>query len=188
MTFPVPIFAVVQGNRDYSYGLIKFYVRENAMKDALKKEFTRRITQANPVSMITVLYDMTLVYLGDAREALEAKQKKKFVQEIHHAQDCLQELANSLQLNYEQAPALHKLYIYIHKALATAIISFSVEPLTQPESILKRLRDAYSELEKTGSFEPVMKNAQQVYAGLTYGKNSLVESMPETGVNRGFLA
>ena len=33
------------------------------MRDDLKKDFTRRITQANSVSMITILYDMMLVYL-----------------------------------------------------------------------------------------------------------------------------
>ena len=57
------------------------------MKDELKKEFTRRISQANPVSMITVLYDMTIVYLGDARAFLEKKQEKEFVRELHRAQD-----------------------------------------------------------------------------------------------------
>ncbi len=158
------------------------------MKDELKKEFTRRISQANPVSMITVLYDMTIVYLGDARAFLEKKREKEFVRELHRAQDCLMELSNSLNMKYEPAPALHKLYLYMHKELAKAIVASSAEPLAQPESILKRLRDAYLELEKTGSFEPVMDNAQQIYAGLTYGKNSLIESLAQPVNNRGFLA
>ena len=59
------------------------------MRDELKKEFARRIAQANQISMITILYDMTLVYLEDAKEAMELQQKKEFVQEIHYAQDCL---------------------------------------------------------------------------------------------------
>ncbi len=158
------------------------------MKDALKKEFTRRITQANPISMITVLYDMTLVYLEDAKEACKQKESDRFVQEIHRAQDCLQELKASLHMEYEPAHALCKLYLYMHRELARSIISSSGEFLEQPVSILTRLRDAYLELEKTGSWEPVMENAQQVYAGLTYGKGSLVESMPVSGDNRGFLA
>jgi len=158
------------------------------MDDVLKKEFTRRITQANPVSMITILYDMILIYLKDAKEACDGGQKDRFVQEIHHAQDCLQELSASLHLKYEPAPALHDIYIYIRKELTAAVISYSADYLKQPERILTRLRDAYLTLEKTGSFEPVMENTQQVYAGLTYGKNSLVESMPESGGNRGFLA
>ena len=58
------------------------------MRDELKKEFARRIAQANQISMITILYDMTLVYLEDAKEAMELQQKKEFVQEIHYAQDC----------------------------------------------------------------------------------------------------
>lgn len=158
------------------------------MRDDLKKEFTRRIAQATPVSMITILYDMTLVYLEDANAAFAGKEEKKFVREIHHVQDCLMELLNSLDLRYEPAPALHELYLYMHRELAGAIISLSETPLRQPKSILTRLRDAYLELEKTGSFEPVMDNAQQVYAGLTYGKNSLVESLAQPVNNRGFLA
>lgn len=157
------------------------------MKDELKKEFTRRIAQATPVSMITVLYDMTIVYLGEAKAFLAEKQAKKFVREIHHAQDCLMELLNSLDMKYEPAPALHELYLYMHGELAKAIVSSSAEPLEQPESILVRLRDAYLELEKTGSFEPVMDNTQQIYAGLTYGKNSLIESLAQPVNNRGFL-
>ncbi len=152
------------------------------MRDDLKKDFTRRITQANSVSMITILYDMMLVYLGDARNALEKNDGKQFVQEIHHGQDCLMELMGSLNMRYEPAPVLYELYLYIHKELAKAIIDLSEKTLAQPESILKRLRDAYLELEK------VMDNAQQIYAGLTYGKNSLIESLAQPVNNRGFLA
>lgn len=158
------------------------------MRDELKKEFTRRVAQATPVSMITILYDMTLVYLRDAKEALAEKEDKKFLQEIHHAQDCLMELLNSLDTRHEPAPALRDLYLYMHRELTGAIISPSAEKLVQSESILTRLRDAYLELEKTSPFEPVMDNAQQIYAGLTYGKHSLVESLVQPGSNRGFLA
>lgn len=158
------------------------------MQNELKKEFTRRITQANAVSMITILYDMILVYLRDAKAALARKEEKSFAVEIHRAQDCLMELMGSLNMKYEPAPVLYELYLYIHKELAGAIISASEDSLAQPESILTRLRDAYLELEKTGSFEPVMDNTQQIYAGLTYGKNSLVESLAQPVNNRGFLA
>ena len=158
------------------------------MQDELKREFTRRITQANPVSMITILYDMTLIYIRDAKEALAGREEKKFIQEIHRAQDCLMELMSSLDMKYEPAAALRELYLYMHRELAGAIISASEDRFAQPESILTRLRDAYLELEKTGSFEPVMDNTQQIYAGLTYGKNYLVESLAQPVNNRGFLA
>ena len=162
--------------------------KDGFMRDDLKKEFTRRIAQATPVSMITILYDMALVYIKDAKAAHERQEEKTFLQEIHRAQDCLMELLNSLDMRYEPAAALRDLYLYMHKEFAGAIISFSQEKLVQPESILTRLRDAYLELEKTGAFEPVMDNAQQIYAGLTYGKNSLVESLAQPVKNRGFLA
>ncbi len=158
------------------------------MRDEQKKEFTRRITQANPVSMITILYEITLAYLEDAKQAHEQGKQEEFVKALHRGQDCLRELQASLKLKYELAQVLQKLYIYMHRAFAQAIMLFSQEPLKQPESILERLKAAYQELEKTGSWEPVMEHSQQVYAGLTYGRNSLVESMGQQGENRGYLA
>lgn len=158
------------------------------MKDELKKEFTRRITQADAVSMITILYEMTLAYLQEAKEDFQEGKKDSFAHEIHRAQDCLLELKESLHLKYEPAPALNRLYLFMHRALMQSIVYDSIKPLKQPVRILERLRDAYLTLEKNGSREPVMENVQQIYAGLTYGKNSLVESTPQTDGNRGFLA
>ena len=64
--------------------------------------------------MITILYDMTLVYLEDAKEAMELQQKKEFVQEIHYAQDCLMELIGSLNMKYERhRHCMHYICIYI---------------------------------------------------------------------------
>ena len=157
------------------------------MTDELKKEFTLRITQANPVSMITILYDITLAYLAEARKACEEQDKKGFVQAIHHGQDCIKELQASLHLSYEPAPVLYRLYIQMHRKMAQAITGFTMDPCDVVEDQLTKLRDTYSDLEKTGSWDTVMVNTQQVYAGLTYGRTSLVESLNQ-GDNRGYLA
>ncbi|MGN0413829.1 MAG: flagellar protein FliS [Lachnospiraceae bacterium] len=157
------------------------------MTDELKKEFTLRITQANPISMITILYEITLTYLEEAAEAKQSDDREKFVLAIHHGQDCIRELQSSLNLSYEPAPALYRLYIQMHRKLAQAITGFSLNACEKVQSQLEQLRDAYIQLEKTGSWDSVMVNTQQVYAGLTYGRTSLVESL-EQGDNRGFLA
>ena len=157
------------------------------MTDELKKEFTLRITQANPISMITILYEITLTYLEEAAEAKQSDDREKFVLAIHHGQDCIRELQSSLNLSYEPAPSLYRLYIQMHRKLAQAITDFSMAACEKVQGQLQQLRDAYMQLEKTGSWDRVMVNTQQVYAGLTYGRTSLVESL-EQGDNRGFLA
>ena len=50
---------------------------------------------------------------------------------------------------------------------------------------MKKLCDAYKESCKNDDSAPVMNNSQSVYAGLTYGKESLIVNLNDTG-NRGF--
>lgn len=158
------------------------------MKNEQIKEYTIRITQANPISMITILYEMTITYLTDAVTKLSQNDKTEFVNNIHMAQDCIRELQNSLNMQYEPATALQALYIYMHREMASAIINTAEEPLQVCRNILDKLAKAYKELEQTGSWEPVMENVQKVYTGYTYGRNSMPQSMAEQSGSRGYLA
>ena len=45
------------------------------MTKELKQEFTLRITQANKTQLITILYEMVLLYIEEAKEALDAEDK-----------------------------------------------------------------------------------------------------------------
>lgn len=156
------------------------------MTDTQKQDFTLKITQATPVSMITILYEIVSVYLEDAQEAAAQKDRHKFIAACHHIQDCMKELTASVNREVEPAGALLSLYRYIHKQTIEAIISFSGDPLEEPVKIINRLHEAYLKAETMGSFEPVMQNTQQIYAGLTYGRNSQMESMEMVDSNRGF--
>ena len=46
--------------------------------DELKKEFTLKITRANATELIVILYDMILVYIKEAGEFWEEKDKPDF--------------------------------------------------------------------------------------------------------------
>lgn len=151
-----------------------------------KREFTLRITQASPIGMIEILYEMMLAYMDDAEKAFHQEDKNAFTDAIHKAQKCLKELQNSLCMQYDPAPALFSLYILMHQKLTKAITWFSVEPLQAVMSQVSRLRDAYAELDEKSQEKPVMIHAQSVYAGLTYGRNSLVENIDDEGADRGF--
>lgn len=158
------------------------------MTKECKQQFTLRITQANKTEMIVILYEMLLVYLKDAEEALERNQIAEFREALRKVRGCLGELVSSLNMDYSLAARLLSLYLYCNRELMRADIHKEREPLCHVHSVVEKLRDSYKELAKQDTSEPVMKNSQTVYAGLTYGRNSLSEDMADQGTNRGFRA
>ena len=82
------------------------------MKKEKKQEFTLRITRANKTQMIVILYDMVLEYLKDSLEELDKENFKEFKWNVERAKDCLDELLNSLNLEYEIAGILRGLYFF----------------------------------------------------------------------------
>ena len=53
--------------------------------------------------------------------------------------------------------------------------------------MIKGLKESFEEVAKQDGSGPVMENTQQVYAGLTYGRDSLSEvTMYGNMANRGF--
>lgn len=153
-----------------------------------KQEFTLRISQANPTELVVILYEMLLCYLQDGREALEKEEEKEFREAIRKARGCLGELMNSLNLKYEPAPALLSLCGFCVRRLTAAELKKSAEPLYEAERVIKPLRDAYGQIAGQNSAGSVMNNSQTVYAGLTYGRNTLTENMADQGANRGMYA
>lgn len=158
------------------------------MTKECKQQFTLRITQANKTEMIVILYEMVLSYLEDAQIILTEGKVEEFRDTLRKIRGCISELVASLNLDYEPAPALLSLYLYCNRELMKADIHKEKEPLEHIKTVIKKLLDAYRELAKQDKSAPVMQNSQTVYAGLTYGKNSLSENMADQGVNRGFRA
>lgn len=153
-----------------------------------KQDFTLRISQANPTEMVVVLYDMLLCYLRDGESALEQKDDTEFRAAVHKAQGCIGELMNSLNMKYDPAPAMHKLYGYCIRRLAAAEAGRKAQPLEEIRQIITSLRDAYAQIAGRNNAGAVMHNSQTVYVGLTYGRYSLTENMADQGANRGMYA
>lgn len=163
------------------------------MKKEDKQQFTLRITQANPTGLVVILYEMLLCYLEDAAEALQPKEgascePEALSEAIRRARGCLNELLNSLDLRYEPAPALQRLYLFCVRRLARGQQSRDIGCFDEIRRVILPLRDAYREIAPANSAGPVMGNSQAVYAGLTYGKNLLTEDLADQGGNRGILA
>ncbi len=162
--------------------------RLKAMTKELKQQYTLKITQANKTGLVVILYEMLLVYIDEAGESYKNGDRSGFRDGIRKAEGCLRELMASLHFEYEPAMNLLQLYLYANRELAKADIRNSLQELQHVKMIMKKLHDAYEKLSKQDTSGPVMANTQTVYAGLTYGKNSLTESLADQGSNRGFRA
>lgn len=156
------------------------------MEDSLKKEFTRRLSQCNHGEMIVIMYDIGFAYMEEAKEAFHAGDYESYTFAIKCTQDTLDSLIHGLNFKYEISKELHKLYVYAKTSLAKAIYQNRLDGLLEAEKILKKLYTSFCEAAKTDTSGPVMRNTQQVYAGMTYGRNTLNENIYDNG-HRGFF-
>lgn len=156
------------------------------MTKELKQEYTLKITQANKTQLIAILYEMLLIYTGEAKEAYAGNDRVGFREGIRKARGCVNELLASLNFDYELVMNFLQLYLYINRELARAEVRNITEPLENTEKVVRQLHTAYEKLGEMDTSGPVMSNVQTVYAGLTYGKNSLTENLTDQGIDRGF--
>lgn len=156
------------------------------MTTELKQEYTLRISQANKTQLITILYEMVLLYIDEAEAALDAGSRPAFKSAVRKARSCVEELTASLHPEYELAQNFLQLYLYADRELVKASSRYERENLTHVRTVIERLHEAYEQIEGLDTSGPVMGNTQTVYAGLTYGKNTLTENITDPGSNRGF--
>lgn len=156
------------------------------MKNSQKQEFTRRLTQCNKGGMIVIIYDIFFAYIQDVKEAFEGNDQEEFKISVRKAQKTLDELIGALDFKYPIAKDLYQLYLYNKNQLAKSMYKADIEPIAEVESIMGRLYSAFLEAAKKDTSGPLMSNTQQVYAGMTYGKNDLIENYTNDD-HRGFL-
>lgn len=158
------------------------------MTDEKKQDFTRRISNANKTEMIVILYEMVLSYTEDAKKALEDAEKEEFQKAIQRAKACLIELQNSLNHESDIAMNYFEIYLFLRRELSKAAVCSNKTALDNVSDIVAEMQKTYIKLSQADISRPVMENAQAVYAGLTYGKNSLNESLADQDIDRGFRA
>lgn len=165
------------------------------MTDEKKKEYTLRISQANPAKLLVILYEMYESYMDDAINAIAGGSSGTIMKEgreamhegIRKARLCLNQLISTLDMEYEISGNLLSIYLYITKTMALADVKCNEAGLRECKELMGMLRHAYDSISHEDKSGPVMENSQTVYAGLTYGKSAMTESSSIDG-NRGFLA
>ncbi len=153
-----------------------------------KQEFTLKISQANKTQMITIIYEMILDYLDEAIDSIGVGKHEEARRSLLRAQNCIDELIHSLNLEYELAINLRQIYVFSKKELTVAGATLSINRIWRVLKNFKTLHEAYEELEKEDTSTQIMGNTQKVYAGLTYGKYKLNEDVSASAMNRGLLA
>ena len=71
------------------------------MKKDKIQEFTTRISGANRTGLVVILFDMMEEYLNEAKEFAANGDWKRYKEEVMKGQACLNELASSLDMQYE---------------------------------------------------------------------------------------
>ncbi len=154
------------------------------MTKECKQQFTLRISQANSTELVVILYEMMLCYLDEAEQAQKENDDAALAEAIRKCRGCLNELEQSLHMEYAQARNLMQLYFYCARKLVHAG-QHKEGALDEIRKVIEPLRDAYAQIAEQNTDGPVMGNSQTVYAGLTYGRNTLTENMADQGSNRG---
>lgn len=159
------------------------------MRKELIQEFSMRVTQASRSELIVIMYEVILNDIEYAREALEAGDTATYEKELAHAGRFVNELMSALDYSIGLSYHLMSLYIFANKELTTAKVQKQPELLDSVSEIFEKLLAGYRKVSEEDESGPVMKNTQQVYAGLTYGRGTLNEmyvNMNES--KRGFMA
>lgn len=157
------------------------------MTDEIKQAYTLRISQANRSEMVVIIYEMLFMYIDEAQSALREGNKDAFHDAIRKCTACIRELCASINYELSVSSDLLSLYVYCMKLLAQADSHYLGENLYNVELIMNKLYDAQREVAGNDNSPAVMGNTQAVYAGLTYGKESLMVHLNGSS-NRGFTA
>ncbi|MBR1671270.1 MAG: flagellar protein FliS [Butyrivibrio sp.] len=153
-----------------------------------KQQYTLKIAQANKTQMITILYEMVADYINEAIDGFAIGDRDEAAKALSHAQSCIDELIRSLNLEYELARNLHKIYLFSKKELTASGASGNMHRMWRVRKNFESLKAAYEELERYDASPAIMGNTQKVYAGLTYGRYALNEDISQLSMNRGLMA
>ena len=153
------------------------------MNSELKKQYAMRITQANNVQMIIISYEVIETYLADA---LNATDHGIYVENINLAKRCIEEMMNNLHYEYDLSKALKELYLYMKKQLRKAAWEDDKDAINEVKNMVSKLRESYTQIADSDTSLPVMQNTQSVVAGITYGRNQILDEVSQDIGNRGY--
>ena len=159
------------------------------MEKSKLQEFAARVTQANRSELVVVIYEAVLASIAEGKRCLAEEQIEEARLEISRARSLITELMGSLDMQYGISHYLRQLYIFAYHELCQGIAMRQPELFDHASDIFEKLLPSFQEVAKQDDSEAVMQNVQTIYAGLTYGRGTLNETIGvEVDTNRGFQA
>lgn len=155
------------------------------MTDEDIRTYTARISGANPTQLVVVMYDMAADYFSSAVNLLKEGNKKEFSVNISRGRRVINNLNSCLDMQYPVSAQLSSIYMYMIRAAVHANAVYDTSDIEKCIQMLKKLSKAYGEVAAQDTRSSVMTNTQQVYAGFTYGKGELNETV-SSEYNRGY--
>ncbi len=116
-----------------------------AMKNPYGQYKQNSIMTASPQELTLMLYNGALKFIGMAKIDIEHKNIPKANESIMRAQDIIQELNITLNMDYEISTGLRSLYTYILEKLVDANISKDAKYLDEAAEMVTELRDTWKE-------------------------------------------
>lgn len=157
------------------------------LKKELIKEFAVKISQSNKSQLLIIVYELILISLKEADDYFEQGNIDLFMHSLRRAQGLVKELMEALDFQYPISLELLQLYLFVNRGLLQAMAKKKTEPLQGLPIVITNLKNAFEVVSKEDRSAPIMLNTQKVYAGLTYGKDSLSETYA-VDRNRGYQA
>lgn len=139
------------------------------------KEYAARISQASSTELVIISYELIITKLEEAEYKFHNGSHDEFVFSLHKAQQTLTHMMDSLNYEYKISYDLLSLYLYINKKIANSVCKLDPKALENSISILMKLKSGFEGIKDKDRFGSVMDNTQQIYAGLTYRKDKLIE-------------
>lgn len=151
--------------------------------------YAARVAQANRSELVVIIYEAFLDSVSEGTKFLSEGNIAECRREIERARGFLTELMGSLDFTYEISHYLRRLYVYSYHELCQGVAYRDSDRFEHAVRIINKLLPAFKEVAAQDDSDAVMQNAQPIYAGLTYGRNHLNESIGvDVSVNRGFQA
>lgn len=120
------------------------------------------IETANPGKLLIMLYDGAIKFLRIAIEALDKKENENSNIYLKKAQDIVQELMVSLDMNVEISHKLYLLYEYLNRRLIEANIKKDQEIAKEVLQFMQELRETWYKVVNSGNGEDYVNNGLNI--------------------------
>ena len=104
------------------------------------------VLSASPEQLVVMLYDGAIRFLNQAQLAMQQEKKEIARERLLRAEDIINELNNSLEVQSggEIADSLRSLYLWMKRQIMQSLIQQDPEPLSECLQQLLELREAWS--------------------------------------------